>query len=307
MSPVGSLTERGIRAASRAPRSAHSEIQCRGAASEGPLPDAQRQQARQRLVADRIRSRFFRHVFLRYFDRDSLGEEEIEAHKTILHWLESISQTPHLYPFMQGQTDSQKVFRLGRLLKKIIQINEMYQRVARASAHPTYRDRFLELGTRDRLAILAREHYPMLKVDSTFLLSTALCPFRTFARWVQANVAAHKQPGYAIVNVSLKPRGGAPGDEPMACQAVIGFDGLPITQYTAPKLTTVHVPAADMGRRAAQQLVAAIRDGQSPTSLELPTQLIVRGSTAPPARAAAAPPARPTSPDAASRRPSRTR
>ena len=33
-----------------------------------------------------------------------------------------------------------------------------------------------------------------------------------FARWVQANVAAHKQPGYAIVNVSLKPQGGAPGD-----------------------------------------------------------------------------------------------
>jgi sulfite reductase (NADPH) hemoprotein beta-component len=33
-----------------------------------------------------------------------------------------------------------------------------------------------------------------------------------FARWVRANVAAHKQPGYAIVNVSLKPQGGAPGD-----------------------------------------------------------------------------------------------
>jgi LacI family transcriptional regulator len=67
--------------------------------------------------------------------------------------------------------------------------------------------------------------------------------------------------------------------------SLVGFDDLPITQYTTPKLTTVHVPAADMGRRAAQQLVAAIRDGQSPTSLELPTQLIVRGSTAPPAQA----------------------
>jgi len=33
-----------------------------------------------------------------------------------------------------------------------------------------------------------------------------------FARWVDTNVAAHKQPGYAIVNVSLKPQGGAPGD-----------------------------------------------------------------------------------------------
>ncbi len=33
-----------------------------------------------------------------------------------------------------------------------------------------------------------------------------------FAGWVRANVVAHKQPGYAIVNLSLKPEGGVPGD-----------------------------------------------------------------------------------------------
>jgi sulfite reductase (NADPH) hemoprotein beta-component len=33
-----------------------------------------------------------------------------------------------------------------------------------------------------------------------------------FADWARTNVAAHKVPGYAIVNVSLKPRGGTPGD-----------------------------------------------------------------------------------------------
>ncbi len=35
---------------------------------------------------------------------------------------------------------------------------------------------------------------------------------RAFARWVRTNVAAHKQQGYAIANVSLKPEGGIPGD-----------------------------------------------------------------------------------------------
>jgi len=35
---------------------------------------------------------------------------------------------------------------------------------------------------------------------------------RGFARWLKANVAAHKQPGYAIVTLSLKPHGGVPGD-----------------------------------------------------------------------------------------------
>jgi len=33
-----------------------------------------------------------------------------------------------------------------------------------------------------------------------------------FADWVQANVASHKAPGYAIANISLKPHGGIPGD-----------------------------------------------------------------------------------------------
>ncbi len=33
-----------------------------------------------------------------------------------------------------------------------------------------------------------------------------------FAVWVDRNVAAHKQAGYAIVNISLKPIGGIPGD-----------------------------------------------------------------------------------------------
>ncbi len=33
-----------------------------------------------------------------------------------------------------------------------------------------------------------------------------------FAQWVDRNVVAHKQAGYAIVNISLKPVGGVPGD-----------------------------------------------------------------------------------------------
>ena len=35
---------------------------------------------------------------------------------------------------------------------------------------------------------------------------------RDFARWVRSNTAAHRQPGHAIVTLSLKPIGGIPGD-----------------------------------------------------------------------------------------------
>src|SRR6185503_16191677 len=33
-----------------------------------------------------------------------------------------------------------------------------------------------------------------------------------FARWLKVNVAPHREPGYAIVTLSLKPEGGPPGD-----------------------------------------------------------------------------------------------
>ncbi|MCH1542826.1 MAG: nitrite/sulfite reductase [Alphaproteobacteria bacterium] len=42
-----------------------------------------------------------------------------------------------------------------------------------------------------------------------------------FARFVRANVVAHKQAGYAIVNISLKPIGGVPGDATDAQMDVI--------------------------------------------------------------------------------------
>jgi sulfite reductase (NADPH) hemoprotein beta-component len=34
----------------------------------------------------------------------------------------------------------------------------------------------------------------------------------SFARWLKTNVAPHREPGYAIVNLSLKPEGAPPGD-----------------------------------------------------------------------------------------------
>ncbi len=64
--------------------------------------------------------------------------------------------------------------------------------------------------------------------------------------------------------------------------SIIGFDDLPIAQYTWPQLTTIRVPASEMGRRAAESLLTALKTGQPPLSVELPTDLIIRGSTAAP-------------------------
>jgi sulfite reductase (NADPH) hemoprotein beta-component len=48
--------------------------------------------------------------------------------------------------------------------------------------------------------------------DADPQLTHTLSANGAFKRWHEVNVAAHKQPGYAIVNISLKPEGGIPGD-----------------------------------------------------------------------------------------------
>lgn len=48
------------------------------------------------------------------------------------------------------------------------------------------------------------------ETDDAF--EAALAADKDFANWVEKNIAAHKQSGYAIVNISLKPKTLAPGD-----------------------------------------------------------------------------------------------
>jgi sulfite reductase (NADPH) hemoprotein beta-component len=53
--------------------------------------------------------------------------------------------------------------------------------------------------------------YEALAPDSPEFIAAKLDD-RSFARWARSNVSPHKQPGYAIVTVTLKPVGGVPGD-----------------------------------------------------------------------------------------------
>ncbi len=72
-----------------------------------------------------------------------------------------------------------------------------------------------------------------------------------FAVWLDQNVKAHKQPGYAIVNISLKPIGGIPGDasaDQIDVMADLGtrysFDELRVTH--AQNIVLPHVRMADL-------------------------------------------------------------
>ncbi|MEU6224286.1 LacI family DNA-binding transcriptional regulator [Streptomyces sp. NPDC047042] len=64
--------------------------------------------------------------------------------------------------------------------------------------------------------------------------------------------------------------------------SVTGLDDLALATAIDPELTTVRLDAELFGERGMQALLAVL-DGRTPTQGDIPVQLVVRGSTAPPA------------------------
>lgn len=63
--------------------------------------------------------------------------------------------------------------------------------------------------------------------------------------------------------------------------SVVGFDDIVMSAYTVPSLTTIAQPKIELGRVVSELLLRRIEgDTQPPVYLSLPTQLIVRQSTA---------------------------
>ena len=60
---------------------------------------------------------------------------------------------------------------------------------------------------------------------------------------------------------------------------IVGFDGIPFAGISNPRLTTVAVPSAALGRIAASSLIRAIHDGVLPDGMLLPVDIVVREST----------------------------
>lgn len=66
--------------------------------------------------------------------------------------------------------------------------------------------------------------------------------------------------------------------------SVAGFDDLYISEYMDPPLTTVRQPMQQMGSMAMETLLQIIASGEAGPDIEVPGELVVRGSTAPPKR-----------------------
>lgn len=71
--------------------------------------------------------------------------------------------------------------------------------------------------------------------------------------------------------------------------SIVGFDDLDFAAELSPSLTTVRVPAQEIGATAADFLLSKIDGRLTPSVLEIPADLVVRASTAPPGRSKPAP------------------
>lgn len=90
---------------------------------------------------------------------------------------------------------------------------------------------------------------------------------------VTAVVAAADTLAYGVLRVAGELGIAIPGE-----LAVAGFDDLPSSSVTAPALTSVALPGADLGRAAALRLLATL-DGTETEPVALPARLVRRAST----------------------------
>lgn len=67
--------------------------------------------------------------------------------------------------------------------------------------------------------------------------------------------------------------------------SITGFDDMEIASLLSPGLTTVHFPTTELGQFAATHLLSRLAGKKIASLHELPVELKVRGTTAPPARA----------------------
>jgi LacI family transcriptional regulator len=126
------------------------------------------------------------------------------------------------------------------------------------------------------LADRGRTLDPELRVDGDF---TEMGGYRAMQRLLpsrpDAVFAASDTMALGAMRALAEAGLDVPGDV-----AIVGFDGMPASEHTAPPLTTVRQPVAETGRRAAELLMKVIGGEATPPATEiLPVELVVRESS----------------------------
>ena len=135
-----------------------------------------------------------------------LVKEFVHKHR-LLAYLEAIMRVYNL----QGRRDNKYKARIKILthetgIEKLSQLIEIeFNRIDKAQGE-------LELAELKRISNYFSEPDYDKAIADPEVLDSQIQSNDDFAYWYHTNIAAHKQAGYSIVNISLKPIGGIPGD-----------------------------------------------------------------------------------------------
>lgn len=132
---------------------------------------------------------------------------EFVSQRDLLSYLEAILRTYNLI----GRRDNKYKARI-KIMVHELGIDEVRRQVDAEWEH--LRNGALVLPDKEVARIRAFFAAPAFETIETPVRSYEVARFedQAFARWTKTNVAAHRQPGYGIAVISLKPIGGVPGD-----------------------------------------------------------------------------------------------
>jgi len=172
--------------------------------------------------------------------RDFLPEKELVG------YLEAIMRVYNLY----GRRDNKYKARIKILVHEIGAEKFKAEVEAEYAKHPAQQTQVEEA----ELARIAK-YFAVPAFEKLSRMSTSFETKRLenadFRRWAKNNLAAHARDGYAIVNISLKPEGGIPGDATSAqmhvmadLAATYSFDELRVSH--AQNIVLPHVKLDDL-------------------------------------------------------------
>ncbi len=125
----------------------------------------------------------------------------------LIPYIEAIMRVYNLY----GRRDNKYKARIKILVHELGAVKFRAEVEAEYARHPA---QTTEVDARELARITTYFAKPALEKQSRFAphFEDAKLKHRDFARWAKNNLAAHQNDGYTIVNISLKPEGGIPGD-----------------------------------------------------------------------------------------------
>jgi LacI family transcriptional regulator len=182
--------------------------------------------------------------------------------------------------------------RIGTILDERKAASEMidhvvalgHRRIAHVAGPAPHGGRAWRLaGYRDGLRRAGIEYDDVLVVDGGFSFESGIAGAKHLLDLPQpptAIFAANDDCACGVMHEAFERGMSIPRD-----LSVVGFDDTPTSRQVWPSLTTVRQPCREMGRIAAEQLLASIRDAGAGQLVHVPYQLQMRQSTGPaPAR-----------------------